>query len=111
MPQAVRTWTGVLNADWHQPFNWSPNGFPTPQDSIIIADVDTNDPILSTLAIVKTLRVNEGGHLTISSSGVLYCNGSIFYDNEGINNFGQIDNAGTINIGQANVFDKIWYFK
>lgn len=62
----AKSWTGLLNNDWNNAGNWSPNGVPNATNCVIIPNA-INDPIISsTSALAYNLTVLNGGKLEIS---------------------------------------------
>lgn len=98
------TWTGSGDADWSNAANWTA-GVPDALDDVTIPDVAT-DPVISSSALAKSVTINSGAVLTITSAGTITINGSTM---QGILNNGTIDNAGimilgsTSNIGQTGI--------
>ncbi|MEO6499133.1 MAG: hypothetical protein ABIN95_08980 [Mucilaginibacter sp.] len=92
------TWTGAAGTTaWNTAGNWSA-GVPNAATDVTIPDV-TNNPLISTSGIsVKSVLVQAGGVLTISSAGVLNINGS---SGDGMDNLGTVTNNGTINVGNT----------
>jgi len=95
---ATKTWTGTTSSAWNNQANWSPSGVPGTGDDVIIPNVSTNDPIKANGTGIRSLTVESGGYLTIQSGSTLNIDNST---NDGINNSGQIDNFGTIEIGSS----------
>ncbi len=91
---AQTTWTGNVNSDWSNAGNWTA-GIPDANDSVTIPDVATNDPEIKagTNAFAKSIKVEQGGALTIENTGSLTIDDS---DNDGILNEGTVDNFGKI---------------
>ncbi len=89
-------WTGATNTDWATASNWTA-GVPDGADDVTIPNV-TNDPIIGSAALAKSVTVQSGGLLTISATFSLSIDGS---STQGILNQGTVQNNGTINIGNA----------
>ncbi|MEO1260023.1 MAG: HYR domain-containing protein [Bacteroidota bacterium] len=94
------SWTGCDNANWHDRDNWLHETIPTNTSDVFIRDVLYNDPRVSstTPAEAKSVLVETGGYLTINDNRTLNINGSTGH---GLENHGQIDNLGNLNIGQV----------
>lgn len=92
------TWTGNIDTDWQNGGNWS-SGVPDATDVVIIPD-EANDPTISSGAVAKTLTIQNGAVLTITSGGTLSINGSM--TEQGLLNQGTVDNSGILNIGNTN---------
>ncbi len=84
-PCYTNTWTGALNANWHQPGNWSCLMVPNDTMDVVIEDV-VNDPVLNNLSapIIVGLTIKTGATLKLSSPAVLSitgdfdCDGTVF---------------------------------
>ncbi|MEO1260792.1 MAG: T9SS type A sorting domain-containing protein [Bacteroidota bacterium] len=95
----TRTWTGLVNTDWEEDFNWSPACSPSSSNEVIIPDV-TNEPVIanSMVVSVKSIAVQSGGYLHINAGGTLNIDDS---SSDALMNEGSIENFGTIQIGQS----------
>ncbi len=82
-------WTGAANANWSDAANWS-NGVPTASDNVIVEAGTTNAPVLNGNLNVTSLEVKAGATLQINSGASLTA--------QGINNDGQINGGGTLNL-------------
>jgi len=99
------TWTGAVSSSWVDNGNWS-DGVPILSSAVVIPQVSTNNPNISTNVGVKSITINTGGSLTVSANGVLNVNGASsqavmnngFIVNNGIMNLGGISNIGTTGI-------------
>ncbi|QIP15665.1 hypothetical protein G8759_25055 [Spirosoma aureum] len=98
--QAQRTWTGATSTDWNTAGNWNPANLPTASDDVIIPSAPSRQPILSTAGVAKSVVVNSGASLSITSGGTLTINGAT---NDGLNNSGIVRQAGTLIIGSSGV--------
>ena len=59
-PQVTETqWTGIVNADWNNPDNWSDDVPTSAMDAVIPGGVP-NDPVLNADAFCKNLRITSG---------------------------------------------------
>ncbi|GAB3946495.1 hypothetical protein GCM10028805_17110 [Spirosoma harenae] len=96
--QAQRTWTGNISTDWNTAGNWNPASLPSATDDVIIPSALARQPILSTAGVAKSVVVNSGASLSITSGGTLTINGST---NDGLNNSGTVRQAGTLIIGSS----------
>ncbi len=89
-------WTGAISTDWNNLANWSIGSVPIANQIVIIPNV-TNDPVISASdAVARSVKVESGGLLTISATGVLSINGAT---SQGLLNQGTVQNSGIINIG------------
>ena len=96
-PMLGNQWTGSVSTAWNTAGNWT-DGVPDATDDVFIPDV-TNDPsIISSGCVAKSVTIQTGGALSLSSTGVLSINGST---NFGIWNNGTVTNSGTIHIGNT----------
>ncbi|MCD4696098.1 MAG: T9SS type A sorting domain-containing protein [Bacteroidales bacterium] len=92
-PIAAYTWNGTVDNDWDYPFNWTPNGVPTPTDEVIIPAGTPNDPVIFGSAATFDLVVNAGAILTIdplgdlTTYGLFTCDGDFEIITEGINGY------------------------
>jgi hypothetical protein len=93
------TWTGNISTAWNVAGNWS-QGLPVITTAVIIPDV-TNDPVITTVANIKSMNIQAGGSLTISVSGTLSLNGAEVIC---LNNEGTVQNNGIINMGNTSTF-------
>ncbi|WP_165759037.1 beta strand repeat-containing protein [Niastella yeongjuensis] len=90
------TWTGAVNTDWNNAGNWSA-GIPNASMDITIPNV-TNSPVVNDEKIAKSITVQTGASLTISSTGSLTINGST---TNGLLNLGTVNNNGVITLGNT----------
>lgn len=93
----VTNWTGVVSSDWTDPGNWS-DGVPISTSEVVIPDVATNDPTISSVVAIKSISIDNGGKLTLTASGSTKVNGSV---TQGILNNGDIVNNGSILVGNS----------
>lgn len=64
----VKVWSPLLfQTDWHNSFNWSPNGVPTSSDDVIISGSDFSVTLSNNTASVNSLVLSAGA--TLASSG------------------------------------------
>lgn len=89
------TWTGTVSSSWVDIGNWS-DGVPILSSAVVITQVNTNNPNISTNVGVKSITINTGGSLTISTNGVLSVNGA---SSQAVLNNGSILNNGIMNLG------------
>ncbi|MEM9835208.1 MAG: T9SS type A sorting domain-containing protein, partial [Bacteroidota bacterium] len=63
-------WTGNVSSAWENPANWEPQIVPTFDYNVIIPDVNTNDPLISSAAVAncRSILLEEGGALTVLNS-------------------------------------------
>jgi len=96
-------WTGGTNADWNIPGNWSLGTVPTATNDVVISVTAMTQPVLSTTAVAKSVHVQSGASLSISSAGSLTINDfatlggftNAFY------NQGTVTNGGTLILGNT----------
>ncbi len=69
-------WRGCVSSDWNTAANWSTGAIPTAADDVIIPSGTANAPVLSTTAVAKSVEVQSGASLTISSAGSLSVSGN-----------------------------------
>ncbi|MFC2176147.1 T9SS type A sorting domain-containing protein, partial [Bacteroidota bacterium] len=86
----AKYWTGASNSFWHVPSNWNPSGVPSSSSDVIIPNV-TNDPVISSNAVVRDIDLQAGATLNVDPSGTLTLNGVL-------------SNAGTVTIENAGSF-------
>ncbi len=95
--QAQKTWVGTTT-NWNTASNWSPSGIPTATDNVVIPSAPANDPIVSTTVVAKSVEVQSGASLSITSAGSLSVNQSkpisgsttAFYNSGTVRNQGQL---------------------
>jgi len=92
------TWTGAVNADWHNPGNWSPAALPLSGslvgDDVVIPPVGNgNYPVVTAAAAARSISIAAGAFLTIYAGGSLNVIASA---TDGISNSGTLLNAGTL---------------
>lgn len=95
-------WTGGTSTDWDTPGNWD-NGVPTATLNVVISSTGLVQPTLSTTATAKSVHVQTGASLSISSAGSLTINDfailggfpNAFYSQ------GTVDNNGTMILGNT----------
>ncbi len=93
----TKTWRGIFSTDWDVSSNWSPSGVPGSNDNVLIEDGIQFDPVIDANISVKSIEIAAAGRLTIDSGVSLNVDGAT---GVGLLNKGQLDNSGTINIGQ-----------
>ncbi|MFN0034244.1 MAG: HYR domain-containing protein [Saprospiraceae bacterium] len=96
MLSAQVTWDGSTSTNWNIDSNWDGNMIPTATDHVIIPNV-ANDPIIlnGTMAVAKSIKVENSGSLTIKAGGKLTISGAV---DDGLWNVGTVINEGAINI-------------
>jgi len=95
------TWNGSVNTSWITAENWTPNGGPSADVSLIIPAASTtpNDPVLSMLSSCKSITIESGGIINSQNDAELILTGAgSAWSNEG----GTL-NANTSNIIFANI--------
>ena len=98
------TWTGCTSTDWNTSDNWQNRRIPLATDDVVIPAAPANQPILGagTTALAKSVVVQSGAVLTISSSAALAVNGTNNVPGStAFNNFGTIHNNGQLNLGNT----------
>ena len=101
------TWNGSQSTDWNNPFNWSPNSYPSKFTRMTIPDATTTtfDPILPALAESHQLIIQNAGILNAGPASELH-----FYNETGEvvwQNAGGTFNAGTSTVIFTNLNLKI----
>ncbi len=91
-------WQGCVSTDWNTAGNWYPATVPTATDDAIIQLSVVNQPIISTTATAKSVEVQTGASLSISSAGSLTINGST---GNALTNAGNLTNEGNLLIGSS----------
>jgi len=70
-------WTGEIDSDWNNPYNWACEIVPTRYlDVYILADA-VNPPVINTDAEVRTLNIESGATLTITDGKTLSVYGDL----------------------------------
>jgi len=90
-------WTGCLSTDWHTAGNWFDGSVPTATDDAAIPNA-ANDPIISAVAVAKSVNVQTDGSLEIEAAASLEINGST---GNGLTNSGTVTNDGAIHMGNT----------
>lgn len=62
------TWLGAISAAWENPLNWSCNMVPNDKTDVVINSNTTFEPLVITNTTVRSLTLNNGAHLNISST-------------------------------------------
>ena len=103
--QAQKTWTGGTT-NWNTASNWSPEGVPTATDNVVIPSAPANDPIVSTTVVAKSVEVQSGASLSITSAGSLSINQSkpISGSTTAFYNLGTVSNQGKLLISYGSSF-------
>jgi len=71
-------WNGNVSSNWNTAGNWDLNTVPIFTDNVVIPNVATNDPIISTTAAVcNMITISWGGSLTIAPGNDLTINGNL----------------------------------
>ncbi len=89
LTQAVGTWTGLVNTDWHNTGNWSFNTIPTYAIDTYIPAGTPNQPFLQNgNAFCKSLLIDNGATFTMGARdcqvlGNIDCKGSIILNASG----------------------------
>ncbi len=94
-------WTGCTSTDWATAGNWLDGTVPTATDDAVIPDV-TNDPIISTAAVARSVNVLAGGSLMVASTGSLTINSDA---SPLFTNSGTVVNEGTISLNTSASFN------
>ncbi|MBK6948463.1 MAG: hypothetical protein IPH16_10735 [Haliscomenobacter sp.] len=97
------TWTGCVSTDWATPGNWQDGSVPTVADDAVIPNT-TNKPTIfgGTAAVAKTIEVQSGTTLTITTTASLTVNGSKSVPSGGSTAFlndGTVQNNGQLTLG------------
>jgi len=72
LTEAVGTWTGLVNSDWHHTGNWSFNIIPGNTIDVIIPNGTPHDPIIqNTGAACKSLTIESGVVFTIGAYSLI----------------------------------------
>ena len=122
-----QTWTGITSQDWHTASNWDNNLVPGAADEVIIPNVLNFDPVITGTASCLSLIVELSGTLVVEVGAMLTIDGSLGhaaiiegtltnkgtmnigliqgFEENGLNNSGEVLNEGTINIGKTNIQD------
>ncbi|WP_460946971.1 FG-GAP-like repeat-containing protein [Spirosoma daeguense] len=108
------TWTGQTSTNWNVANNWCPARVPLTTDDVVIPSSPTNQPVLSTTAVAKSVEVQSGSSLSITAEGSLTINGSKsiggtitgFYNNGSVNNNGQLVLGNTASVGQFGLVNR-----
>lgn len=97
----INTWTGTTSTAWLTTTNWSLGTVPTSGESVSIPNV-TNQPIITSAVTIGGMTVDTGADITVSTnsltvSGGIDLNGTLFIDNATVNADGNFDaTSGTI---------------
>ncbi|WP_143092878.1 beta strand repeat-containing protein, partial [Arsenicibacter rosenii] len=96
-------WRGCVSSNWNTPANWSAGTVPTATDDVTIPAGTAYSPVLSTTAVAKSVEVQTGASLTISTTGSLSINGSKSYigSTRGFSNNGLVRNEGQLVLGST----------
>lgn len=103
---AQKTWTGAVSSEWTNAANWS-GGVPTAVDAVIIANATTSPVISASVnAAARSVLVQAGASLVISSQASLTIAGKADYQtpftlSAALNNLGTITNQGQLTVGSA----------
>ncbi len=84
------TWTGATSSSWSTTTNWSPNGTPATEQSVVIG-TSSNAPTFTGTATYRQLTVNSGATLTLASSSTM----SLYGD---LTNNGTVSGDGTLEL-------------
>lgn len=101
-------WNGSLSTSWTSIENWTPNIGPSSTKNIVIPDASTtpNDPVVPTVANIKTITIEEGGILNAVALAQLTIDGASAWNNSGIFNANTstviFNNAGSTISGTTN---------
>ena len=103
LAQTTNTWTGQTGSDWNTAANWSRTAVPGTGDDVVIPAGTTSSPLLSTTAVAKSVEVQSGASLTISTTGSLSINGFKYTSgpSSGFYNSGQVRNEGQLILGNT----------
>ncbi|WP_373512788.1 beta strand repeat-containing protein, partial [Persicitalea sp.] len=95
---AQTTWMGTTSADWATASNWSA-GVPDATDDVTIPNVTPlPSPVLSTIAVAKSVGVQSGASLSITGTGSLTIADAL---GAGLSNNGTVLNEGSLNVSIA----------
>jgi autotransporter-associated beta strand protein len=84
------TWTGATSSSWSTTTNWSPNGTPATEQSVVIG-TSSNAPAFSGTGTYRQLTVNSGATLMLASSSTM----SLYGD---LTNNGTVSGDGTLEL-------------
>lgn len=70
------TWTGTTNSSWGTTTNWSPNGTPAVENSVVIG-TSSNPPTFTGTATYRQLTVNSGAFLNLAASSIMRIYGDL----------------------------------
>lgn len=91
-------WTGALNTEWTNPGNWQ-GAVPTSSTPTVVVIPNTpNKPVISSTVDARSITVETGSTLTITSSGNLRLNGILISPTAGI-----IASQGSIEFNQHQI--------
>ncbi len=68
---AVKSWSGMMNNDWHQPMNWNQSAVPEATDAVSISGFSMNYPVISGDASCLSLNIQDGASLSINPAATL----------------------------------------
>ncbi len=68
---ALYTWTGVTSNSWDETTNWSPAGFPSATDRILVDNSSTNPLVISDAKTISTATFEGTGVVTVTGTGSL----------------------------------------
>ncbi|CAM3965718.1 hypothetical protein FLJU110815_09270 [Flavobacterium jumunjinense] len=92
----TKRWNGVVDGNWDNPMNWTPNGsIPNNTDCVVIPPA-TNEPVISGTnyaGFAGTLKVLSGAVLTVKSSNTIAVTDKVTVDAGGIL---EIENSGSL---------------
>jgi len=76
---SVLTWDGSESTDWNTAENWNFNIVPLSTHTIIIPDVTTNDPQLSSSVSISSITIESGGQLSLNNCNITISNDVSIY--------------------------------
>ncbi|MBD2705234.1 hypothetical protein IC229_31735 [Spirosoma sp. BT702] len=96
------TWTGGASTGWNIPGNWS-GGVPMAGLDVVIPSTPINQPVLSTTAVARSMEVQRGASLSITTAGSLTVNGArtVFSSWDAVSNSGTITSGGQLIISNS----------
>ena len=67
----VSTWLGKVSTAWEDAGNWSCNELPDAQTDVIVQPGVTNFPVINSAAVCRSINIQNGTTVTVSSSNSL----------------------------------------
>ncbi len=86
--RATYVWNGSVSSSWDEPLNWTPNGFPSPSDEIVVNVPGANLLVITDSKVVRGATLEGTGEIALSGSGSLTVSDALAMEGDAVLNLG-----------------------